>query len=242
MKRKRILAVIPARGGSKRIPRKNIKNFLGKPIIAYSIKAAIDSNIFDEVMVSTDDKEIARVAIKYGARVPFFRSIKSSGDFATIDNVMEEVLTKYKKEGKEYDYVFCIFPTAPFVTADKLKKAFRTIKNTNADAVVAITKFSYPIQRGLKIDDDGKIAMIWPKNMDTRSQDLTPSYHDAGQYFCKKTKVLLAKQKTFIENTVPIIIPETEVHDIDNKEDWRLAELKFSISKKGLNNKTHQIG
>ena len=231
MKNSKILAIIPARGGSKRIPLKNIKLFLGKPIISYSIKAAVNSNIFDEIMVSTDNEKIAQISKKYGAKIPFFRSTKNSSDVATIDNVMEEVLIKYKKLGKEYDYVFCIFPTAPFITADKLKNAFKIIKKTDADAVVAITRFSYPIQRGLKIDSDGKIAMIWPRNMDIRSQDLIPTYHDAGQYFCKKTTVLLTKKKTFISNTVPIIISGSEVQDIDNEEDWKLAEIKFSILK-----------
>lgn len=237
MKNKKVLAIIPARGGSKRIPRKNIKLFLGKPIISYSIEAAVKSNIFDEVMVSTNDRKIAQIAEKYGANIPFYRTNKNSSDFATIDNVIEEVLVRYKKLGKKYDYIFCIFATAPFVTADKLKKAFRIIKKTNSDAVVAVTQFSYPIQRGLKIENDGKIAMIYPENMDTRSQDLMPAYFDAGQFFCKKTTILLSEKKTFTSNSVPMVIPESEVQDIDNEEDWQIAEIKYKRLMKELKNK-----
>lgn len=230
------IAIITARGGSKRIPKKNIRPFLGKPIIAYSIEAALKSGIFDEVMVSTDSQEIADISIKYGAKVPFLRSKKNSNDHATTADVIEEVLLEYKKQEKEYDYAFCVYPTAPFITAEKLRNALEIIKKTDAAAVVPIARFSYPIQRGLKINNDGKIAMIWPKNRNARSQDLTPSYHDAGQYFGIKVKIFLAEKKSFAKNTVPIIIPESEVQDIDNEEDWKLAEIKFKILRK-LDNK-----
>lgn len=223
------IAIIPARGGSKRIPKKNIRPFLGKPIIAYSIEATLKSKLFDEVMVSTDSQEIADIAIKYGAKVPFLRSNKNSGDYATDADVIKEVLSEYKKQGKKYDYAFCVYPIAPFVTAEKLKNAFEKIKETAASAVVPITLFSYPIQRGLKINKDGKISMIWPENMNVRSQDLMPTYHDAGQYFGIDVKIFLTGGKTFTENKVPIITPESEVQDIDNEEDWKLAEMKFKI-------------
>ena len=223
------LCIIPARGGSKRIPRKNIRNFLGKPIIAYSIDAAMKSKLFDEVMVSTDDKEIAQVAVQYGASVPFFRSEKNSDDYATTADVVEEVLLEYLKQGKRYHYVFFVYPAAPFVTAEKLQIAFNILKKTDADAVVPIIRFGYPIQRGLQINNDGKIAMIWPENRNIRSQDLMPTYHDAGQYSGILVKNFLAGKKTFTENTVPVIIPESEVQDIDNEEDWKLAEIKFII-------------
>jgi len=228
----KIIAIITARGGSKRIPRKNIKNFLGKPIIAYSIEAAFKSGLFNEIMVSTDDREIAEVAKKYGAEVPFMRSKKNSDDFATTADVVEEVLLKYKKQGEEYDYAFCIYPTAPFITAEKLKNAFKILKNSDADAVVPVCRFSYPIQRGLKINTDGRIAMLWPRNRNSRSQDLIPTYHDAGQYSGIKVRNFLAEKKTFTKNTVPIVIPELEVQDLDNEEDWRLAEIKFKILRK----------
>lgn len=236
MHNKKILAIIPARGGSKRIPRKNIKDFLGKPIISYSIEAAIGSNIFDEIMVSTDDEEIAKVAKKYGAKIPFLRSIKSSDDYATIADVMKEVLSEYKKQGKEYDYAFCLFPTAPFITEEKLKNAFAIIIKTGADVVLPVTSFSFPIQRGVKIKKNGKLAFIWPENANTRSQCLMPAYHEIGQYVCFNVKKFLARKKPFAENTVPIITPESEVQDIDNKEDWKVAEIKYKILRK-LGNK-----
>lgn len=236
MQDKKILAIIPARGGSKRIPRKNIKDFLGKPIIAYSIEAAIKSKLFDEVMVSTDDSEIAEVAKKYGAKVPFLRSVKNSNDHATIADVMKEVLSEYKKQGKEYDYAFCVYPTAPFITAEKLKNAFETIKKTGADVVLPVTRFSFPIQRGLKIKKNGKLAFIRPENANTRSQDLMPAYHEIGQYLCCNVKKFLVRKKSFSENAVPIIIPESEVQDIDNEEDWKIAEIKYKILRK-LGNK-----
>lgn len=232
MQKNKILAIIPARGGSKRIPKKNIKPFLGKPIIKYSIDAALQAKCFDEIMVSTDDKEIADISIKYNAKVPFLRSNKNSDDQATTADVMKEVLLEYKKQGKEYDYVFCLYPTAPFITAEKLKNALKIIEKNNADAVVSITRSNYPIQRSLKINKDGKVAMIWPENMKIRSQDLMPVYHDAGQYFCIRVKTLLDGGETFTENTLPIVTPESEVQDIDNKEDWKIAEIKFSLLKR----------
>lgn len=232
LEQKKILAIIPARGGSKRIPRKNIKDFLGYPIIKYSIDAAIKSGIFDEVMVSTDDEEIAKVAEKFGALVPFRRSAKNSGDYSATADVLEEVLLQYKKQGKEYDYAFCLYPAALFVTAEKLKNAFKTMIEANVDAALPVTPFSYPIKRSLKINNDGKIAMIWPENRNQRSQDLTQAYHDAGQFFCFRVKAFLAQKKAFIKNTVAIITPESEVQDIDNENDWKLAEIKFKVFNK----------
>ena len=227
MNGKKILAIIPARGGSKRIPRKNIKNFLGKPIIAYSIKAAIGSRIFDEVMVSTDDKQIARVAIKYGAKIPFFRSAKNSDDHATTADVIKEVLLEYKKQGKNYDYVCCLYSTAPFVTPEKLIKAKETLEKSHADSVLPVTCFSFPIQRSFKIDSDGTLKMNWPKYINTRSQDLNTAYHDAGQYYFLDVKSFLIQKKVFAKKTLPIITSELEVQDVDNEEDWKLAEFKY---------------
>jgi pseudaminic acid cytidylyltransferase len=227
MKGKKILAIIPARGGSKRIPRKNIKNFLGKPIIAYSIKAAIASKIFDEVMVSTDDKEIAGVAKKYGAKVPFFRSTKNSDDHATTADVIKEVLLEYKKQGKNYDYVCCLYSTAPFVTSEKLIKAKETLEKSRADSVLPVTFFSFPIQRSFKIDSNGALKMNWPEYLNTRSQDLKPAYHDAGQYYFLNVKSFLTQKKVFAKKTLPIITSELEIQDIDNEEDWKLAEFKY---------------
>jgi pseudaminic acid cytidylyltransferase len=222
------IAIITARGGSKRIPRKNIKLFSGYPIIKYSIEAAINSACFDEVMVSTDDKEIADIAASFGAKIPFYRSAKTSDDYSTTADVLEEVILEYKKAGQEFDSLCCIYPTAPFVTADKLAKAMGLLMESGADCVLPIVRFSYPIQRSLKIEA-GMAKMIWPENYLARSQDLMPAYHDCGQFYCMKTTSLLAQMKLFAEHTVPIEMPELEVQDIDNEEDWKIAEIKYNF-------------
>lgn len=228
--KKKILAVIPARGGSKRIPHKNIKLFFGKPIIKYSIEAALKAGIFDEIMVSTDDKEVALIAKDSGAEVPFFRSEKNSGDNATTADVLEEVLSEYKKNGEEYDYVCCLYPTAPFITPDQLVKAINLLEITGSDSVLPVTRFSFPIQRALKIEDNF-VKMIWPENLNVRSQDLLSTYHDCGQFYVLNVGSFLAQKKIYMEKNVPFIIPESGVQDIDNEEDWRLAEIKFRFFK-----------
>lgn len=222
------IAIIPARGGSKRIPRKNIKDFLGKPIIAYSIEAALNSNVFDEVMVSTDDVEIAEIAKKYGAKVPFFRSTELSNDMAMTAPVLIEVINQYKKLGQEFDYGCCIYPCAPFINHLKIKEGFEIMLKENAVSAVPVVQFSYPIQRALKIDTN-KLSMILPENMNVRSQDLMPTYHDIGQYYCFKIDNFMREQVLFSKNTVPIITPESEVQDIDTEEDWKIAEMKYKI-------------
>jgi pseudaminic acid cytidylyltransferase len=222
------VAIITARGGSKRIPRKNIKNFLGVPIIKYSIDAALKAACFDEIMVSTDDKQIAKIALSYGATVPFFRSAAMSSDYAMTAEVIEEVIMEYKKIGMEFEYLCCIYPTAPFITSTRLSDTLKMLINTGADCVLPVTRFSYPIQRALKIENN-RAEMIWPENYNVRSQDLMPAYHDCGQFYCMKTKSLLEQKKLFAENTVPIEIPEFEVQDIDNDEDWKIAEFKYKV-------------
>lgn len=229
---KKILAIIPARGGSKRIPRKNIRDFLGKPIIAYSIKAAIDSGIFDEIMVSTDDQEIAGIAIKYGAKVPFFRSSKNSDDYATTADVIEEVLREYQKKGTSYDYVCCIYATAPFCIPEQLIKAQKILEDSKVNSVFPVVVFSFPIQRSFNIDTDGKLKMNWPKYMNVRSQDLSQNYHDAGQFYFLDVKEFLSNKVIFSKNAMPIIVSENEVQDIDNEQDWRIAELKYKLFEK----------
>lgn len=224
------IAIITARGGSKRIPRKNIKPFCGYPIIKYSIDAALGSGSFDEVMVSTDDKEIAEVAKYYGAKLPFMRSEKNSTDHATTAEVIKEVILEYEKLGKNYEYLCCIYPTAPFVSKYRLKQGMEILKKTGADSVLPVTRYSYPIQRSLKIEN-GRAIMLWPENYLKRSQDLMPVYHDCGQFYCIKTQSLLEQMKLFAEYTVPIILPESEVQDIDNEEDWKIAEMKYKIIK-----------
>ncbi len=222
------IAIITARGGSKRIPRKNIKEFCGKPIISYSISAAISSNIFDEVMVSTDDDDIAQISIKYGAKVPFYRSKNTSDDHSTTSDVLVEVLLRYIEMGQKFDYFCCIYPTAPFITATRLKSAVETLVSSEADSLLPVAKFSFPPQRGLVINQ-GRINFKWPENMNTRSQDLDPFYHDCGQFYIMKVDKFLEKHRLITENTVPLIIPEIEVQDIDTIEDWDIAEMKYRI-------------
>lgn len=225
------LAIIPARGGSKRIPRKNIKVFLGKPIIAYSIETALKSNLFDEVIVSTDDKEIAEIAIKYGAKVPFYRSEKTANDYAHIAEVIEEVLDQYKIQNNLFENFCCIFSTAPFINEKRLKEAYNQLIDGNFDSVFPVLKFSYPIQRALKIEDD-KVSMILPENFNKRSQDLMPAYHDSGQFYWMKTNAFYQQKRLFADNSGAIILSEMEVQDIDSQEDWEIAELKYSYLNK----------
>jgi pseudaminic acid cytidylyltransferase len=221
------ICIIPARGGSKRIPRKNIKDFLGKPVIAYSIEAALNSNLFDEVMVSTDDAEIASVAESFGASVPFFRSKKNADDFSTTSDVVEEVLTAYQKVGKQFLMACCLYPTAPFVTVDSLKEGKRLLKVTRADAVIPTVKFGYPIWRGLRKDETGMVQMIWQEHLNTRSQDLEENFHDAGQWYWFDVRRFLFNKKLFTHNTRAIELSPLEVQDIDTLHDWHLAELKY---------------
>lgn len=219
------IAMITARGGSKRIPKKNIRPFLGQPIIAYSIQAALASGVFDEVMVSTDSEEIAQIARACGASVPFMRSAKASDDYASTDDVIKEVLTEYEKCGKHFDSFCCIYPTAPFVTPDKLKYAMELLKT--ADSVMPVVAFSYPPLRGLQLNEKGELRRIWPEYANARSQDLPTYYHDCGQFYCCKTAPFLENGTTDLDNMVPMLMDEMEVQDIDTFEDWEIAELKY---------------
>ena len=223
------LAIITARGGSKRIPKKNIKDFCGKPIIAYSIEAALNSEIFDEVMVSTDSEEIANVARTYGAIVPFMRSAENADDYATTYDVLLEVVNKYKELGKVFDYICCIYPTAPFITAEKLKAAFNKFIESDADTLIPVAKFSFPPQRGFIINKENYLEYKWPENKNKRSQDLEPIYHDAGQFYFYKAAVFDDEKTAQNSKIIPVELEETEVQDIDNITDWQLAELKFKF-------------
>lgn len=222
------LCIIPARGGSKRIPRKNIKDFIGKPIIEYSISAALDSRLFGEVMVSTDDIEIAEIAKRHGAKVPFFRSNETSNDHATTFQVLEEVLIEYNKIGRSFNNVCCIYPCAPFVTCEKLRSAYDTMMNGEFDSVVPLVSFSFPIQRAFRLENQ-KISFIYPEYATTRSQDLEKSYHDAGQFYWTKMTSLLEQKSLITNNTGSIELSELEVQDIDNETDWKLAEMKYKL-------------
>lgn len=217
------ICIIPARGGSKRIPRKNIKNFLGKPIIAYSIAAARESGLFSKIIVSTDDKEIADVAIRYGAEVPFFRSQDTSNEYATLSEVIEEVKVFYNKQDIKYDYICCVLATAPFITPKLIKEAYQKLIKSDFDSVRPIVRFSYPIQRGLKLVNDS-VSYLYPEYSKTRSQDLEPIYYDAGMfYWMTFEKGLNGNNKS------GIVIPDKNAQDIDTLEDWEVAEIKYKI-------------
>ena len=222
------LAIITARGGSKRIPKKNIKEFCGKPIIAYTIEAALKSGMFEEVMVSTDSEDIAEIAKQYGAKVPFMRSEEAANDFAPTAKVVEEVVLSYEKEGRSFEKLCCIYPTAPFLTAERLKEAMQKLVDTNAFSVIPVVRYSFPPQRGLEIKD-GVLKYIHPEHTFTRSQDLEPVYHDAGQFYVFKTDAFSVNKNLMVGNIIPMILDEMEVQDIDTLQDWELAELKYEM-------------
>lgn len=230
------LAIITARGGSKRIPKKNIKEFCGKPIIYYAIRAALETEIFDEVMVSTDSNEIKGIALKYGAKVPFMRSEKNSDDYATTEDVIMEVLNEYKNRyNNEFENVCCIYPTAPFIDGEILKKACKVMEQKNPSVVIPIVQFSYPPQRCFIMDEKGYAKFKYPQYVRTRSQDLEKQYHDAGQFYIYNVKKLFEKKGIIEDDFAPIILPEISVQDIDTLEDWRIAELKYELLKNGMN-------
>lgn len=228
------ICIITARGGSKRIPRKNIKEFCGKPIIAYSIGAALDSGIFNEVMVSTDDQEIADVARQYGAKVPFLRSAKNSDDYATTADVLAEVMAKYKKQGREFSVMCCVYPTAPFITAEKLQSAYKVFIDSKAEMLEPVVAYSYPPQRSFLLRD-GCLVYQWPEYVRTRSQDLESWYHDAGQFYFYDVNMFNKSLEDdcsrggYTLRAVPFVLDEIEVQDIDNLSDWELAEAKFRV-------------
>ena len=228
----RRLAIITARGGSKRIPRKNIKEFCGKPIIAYSIEAALESGAFDEVMVSTDDKEIAEVALAYGAKVPFYRSEATSNDYATTNDVLAEVLGEYEKRGEKFDAFCCMYPTAPFLKAERLKTAMELLESSDADKVFPVVAFSFPPQRAVVVRE-GRLEFQYPEYMYARSQDLEKQYHDAGQFYCFKTASFF-EHEFWTGKILPLELSELEVQDIDNETDWEIAEMKWQISHKRM--------
>ena len=222
------LCIIPARGGSKRIPRKNIKPFLGRPVISYAIETALNSGLFDEVMVSTDDEEIAEIAMQYGAKIPFYRSEATANDFATTNDVIWEVLEEYEKRGQKFDAFCCMYPTAPFLKAERLTAAMDLLMNSDADKVFPVVEFSFPPLRGLLIEDD-VLKFKHPEYMYTRSQDLEKLYHDAGQFYCFKTADYKATRSFWTGNIKPIVLSELEVQDIDTQTDWEIAEMKWKI-------------
>ena len=231
MDHRKAVAVITARGGSKRIPHKNIRIFCGKPIIKYSIEAALKSEIFDEIMVSTDDEQIAQTARQAGAKVPFMRSKHNSDDLAATHEVILEVLDEYKKAGICFEYVCCIYPTAPFLTAETLQQSMKELENSGADGIVPVVAYSFPPQRSFLLRD-GKVKYRWPENRLKRTQDLETYYHDSGQFYFLRTEAFLHEKSMVLENTVPFILDPMAVQDIDNESDWELAEAKYLIRNK----------
>mgnify|MGYP001266467781 FL=1 len=219
-----IVAVIPARGGSKRIPKKNIKKFFGKPIISYSIKAAIDSKLFDKVIVSTDCENIAQVAINYGAEVPFMRPEELSGDFLGTHEVVGHALKWLEDFGDVVDYACCIYATAPMIQGSDLIKGYDLIKTEKWKAVIAATKYSYPVFRSFKKLPNGGLEMVFPEHYNSRSQDLPEVYHDAGQFYWAKAQEWKNKPGGFSENNTIIELSNYLVQDIDTIEDWNRAE------------------
>ncbi|MBR5421063.1 MAG: pseudaminic acid cytidylyltransferase [Lachnospiraceae bacterium] len=218
------IAIITARGGSKRIPGKNIRDFCGKPILEYSIEAALGSGCFSKVMISTDDEAIAEVAKHAGAEVPFYRSAETSDDFATTDMVIAEVLAEYEKRGESFDAFCCIYPTAPFISPGRLQEAMALLREH--EAMMPVVAFSYPPQRSFIIDG-GKLVRKYPEYANARSQDLEKLYHDCGQFYACRVDAFLRGGTMNVEDRVPLILPESEVQDIDTEEDWIIAEEKY---------------
>ena len=222
------IAVIPARGGSKRIPHKNVKEFCGKPMISWSITAAQEAGLFDLIMVSTDDEEIAHVARSYGASVPFKRPAELSNDHIGTGPVVKHAVEWAIKNLGEIDYVCTIYATAPFIKASDLVAGLSLLKTYGSQMAFAVTSFPFPIQRAIRITKENRVAMFQPENFLTRSQDLEPAYHDAGQFYWAKAEAVLNEVPGFSEAAAPLILPRHQVQDIDTNEDWIRAELMFN--------------
>jgi N-acylneuraminate cytidylyltransferase len=221
------LAVIPARGGSKRIPRKNVKSFCGKPIIAWSIEAALRSGCFDRVIVSTDDPEIAEVARACGAGVPFMRPAELSDDHTGTVPVVRHAIEWFQRQGAASEKVCCIYATAPFVRSEDLRQGLSVLEQTGCDYAFPVTSYAFPIQRALRLTPGGRVEMFHPEHFHTRSQDLEEAYHDAGQFYWGLLTAWMAQLPIFSANSTPLILPRHHVQDIDTPEDWERAEWLF---------------
>lgn len=222
------IAIIPARGGSKRIPRKNIKPFHGKPMIAYSIETAVSSGCFDRVLVSTDDEEIADVARQYGAEVPFMRPSEIADDFATTMDVMKHAVDWCSEQGWLVENVCCIYATAPFLQTKSLLDGLDILEASPIDYVFSATTFPFPIQRSLNVNKDGMVEMFYPEHMNTRSQDLPEAIHDAGQFYWGKADSYANQKAFFTSRSKAVLLPRKRVQDIDTPEDWEFAEALYS--------------
>lgn len=226
------LAVIPARGGSKRIPRKNIKPFCGKPMIAWSIEATRLSGCFDRIIVTTDDDEIARVARDHGAEVPFMRPAALSDDHTGTIPVVAHAIEWMNQHASPVELVCCIYATAPFVQAEDLRRGFNVLQQSGADYAFSITSYAFPIQRAIRITADQRVEMFNPEHVITRSQDLEEAFHDAGQFYWGRATAWLAAKPMFSHDAAPVLLPRHRVQDIDTAEDWSRAEVMFEILKK----------
>lgn len=228
------LAVIPARGGSKRIPRKNIKPFCGKPMIAWSIEAALASDCFDAVIVSTDDAEIADTALQYGATVPFMRPVELSDDYTGTIPVIQHAVEWHRQHSQSPEDVCCIYATAPFVRAEDIQQGLAILQETGSDYAFSITSYAFPIQRAVRITSEGRIEMFQPEHFNTRSQDLEEAYHDAGQFYWGRANAWLQGKPIFTPDSAPVILPRHRVQDIDTLEDWMRAEWIFKAMQAGV--------
>ncbi len=223
------LCIIPARGGSKRIPQKNRKDFLGKPIISYSIETAQKTGLFNEIMVSTDDEKIKEIALQYGAKVPFMRSNKNSDDYASTMDVLKEVLAYYDQEKPSgFDYLCCFYPCSPLTSPELIQKAFNQMIEHDFDSVFPVIPFSFPIQRAVKIVEN-KLQFFYPENETKRSQDLEKSYHDAGQFYWLKSSIVRSGKSIQTRNSGTVVISELEGQDIDHQSDWEIAKIKYQL-------------
>ena len=226
------ICVIPARGGSKRIPRKNIRNFHGQPIIAYSIQSAIISGCFEKIIVSTDDSEIANVALEFGAEVPFERPAEISDDHATTIDVIQHAIEWCEAQGWQFDKVCCVYATAPFITSADIVQGLSLLEDQDTNYAFSATSFSFPIQRGFYLDEVKAVVMFQPEHTNTRSQDLREAYHDAGQFYWGKVSAFRAGLPFFAKHSKPVLIPRERVQDIDTTSDWDYAEKMFELLKK----------
>lgn len=221
------LAIIPARGGSKRIPRKNIKPFCGKPMIAWSIEAALESGCFDRVIVSTDDDEIAEVAHQYGAEVPFMRPLELSDDHTGTIPVIRHAIETINSQGRAVEQACCLYATAPFIQAEDLRRGLEILQGSGGDYAFSVTSYAFPIQRAIRLTPEGRVEMFNPEHFNTRSQDLEEAYHDAGQFYWGRADAWLQGKMIFSPASLPVMLPRHRVQDIDTPEDWVRAEWLF---------------
>lgn len=228
------LAIIPARGGSKRIARKNIKPFCGKPIIAYSIQNALDAKIFDKVIVSTEDEEIANCAKMLGAEVPFYRPRALADDHTGTNEVVKQALQWFHDQGIQVDYACCLYATAPLLKPEYLVQGMELLEDSRYNFAFSVTTFAFPIQRAIRLNSQGEVEALWPENRLVRSQDLEETYHDAGQFYWGKANAFLDDKVLFSNASVPVVLPRYLVQDIDTMEDWKLAEFLYKYRESGI--------